>query len=314
VNRLELRSVTGRRFGPLDRVFESGAFTLLSKVSDGAGDLFSTLIGRTKPKRGAVLLNGNAPFRSPETRRSIASLSPIEVFEGRTIGESVHRVLGVRNRGRSGREVLERFDLSNWSERSPATLGLEDARAVALALAFDEPAPALLALFEPLRVGLPRERVIREISEHVARGTIAVAITASPRDAADLGGCLVAFDRGRFDPSFRLSSARPGQPSEFVVLVDDARRLAAALSEHAAVATVRVDASARPSEVFVSGVDRDGVALAIEGAIQSTGVSVRAILQSPPRTSGAYAAPGAGARTALEERDSNGAASPHGPA
>ncbi|HEX7672407.1 MAG TPA: hypothetical protein VF395_22590, partial [Polyangiaceae bacterium] len=76
---LTLSGVTGRKLRRVDLSFVPGVVHAVVGGPDEEGaELVAICAGIVRPKRGTVLLNGNQPFRSPETRRRIGALLEVE--------------------------------------------------------------------------------------------------------------------------------------------------------------------------------------------------------------------------------------------
>lgn len=285
---------------------EAGVHVVLGSPSDGTAALVSLVAGTARKKRGTLTLNGEDPFRTPGLRRRVGALLAEEpAVEDATVARHVAAALALRGDAQNADGVLAAFGLQTMAARRPARLSAGERRAVALALALSHAQPLALALHEPLAnvAIIPRRTVVEAIASAAARGAVVLCATASPRDAAELGGGVVLLDRGRFvrRPGLPLAAElAPGAGLTLALRTESPRPLAAALSNEDAVAGVELDEHAHPGQLRASGPDADALALAVLRAAQSSGAVIDAIEPVLPSVDDARAATAALWRAAYE--------------
>lgn len=282
MNRVELSELRGASLIRADLEIGPGVHTVVALTPDGAEELVPLAAGLVKPASGAVRVDGQNPFSSPAARRKIGSLLAVEVVaEARAVESWVARALVLRGSSISAASVLDALGLAMLAKRSPGTLSPGEARAVALALALSATEGAVLLLFEPLATPAGRGRVVAAMEEAARRGAAVLSVTASARDASDIGGTTFPLRFGRLGGETALSSlaASPQTIVEMVVRTDDPRRLAAALSLDSVFAEIRCELSASPGELVVAGGESEGVALGILRGARSSGARILAIWQ-----------------------------------
>jgi ABC-type multidrug transport system ATPase subunit len=258
-----------------------GLHVVLGTELDGTREIVALVAGLSAPRRGSVRISEKDPRSAPALRRRTGSLLAEESLPPRaTVSGALALALRARNDAKKPAQVLEESGLSPWSERRADSLSAAERRRLALALALSLPEPTLLALYEPLAAaGSERERVAELLAERATSGTCVLAVTASPRDASDLGGSVLLLERGRFvrrpEQPLALHLA-PGTVPEIRVRSSEARGLAAELAKDAAVTRLIRTEESR-SELLVGGPDAELVALAIARASQRAGAPVLAL-------------------------------------
>ena len=194
----------------------AGLHVVLAAPADGAAELASVIGGLVVPRRGSVRVGGADPARSPETRARIGLVLLDEpAFFARTTVEAVRQVLELRGQKQDPGALLSDHGLGSVAHIRPARLDRRMRRRVAWALALAIKEPLALVVHEPLSLG--SEGIARELSQRAEAGVTVVALTASPRDACELGDrwCFsteVASCAGpglRSRPSSHQARARP---------------------------------------------------------------------------------------------------------
>jgi ABC-type thiamine transport system ATPase subunit len=290
VNRFELTEVGGRDLVRADLELGPGLYTVVALTPEGAEELVRIAAGVTAPRRGTVLIDGKNPYSRPEARRRIGSLFAIEtVTEARTVDEWIARALRLRGSSVAPASVLEAIGLPALGKRRPMALSPGDARGVALGMALAVGEGAVILLVEPLATSAGRARVVTAIAEAARADATVVCMTASLRDASDIGGRCFPLRFGRIggDTSVQSLAARGDSEVEMIVRTDDPRRLSAALSMDAAFSHVRSDFDTVPGEVAVSGGDSERIALAVLRGARESGANILALSQRPVRSSAA---------------------------
>ncbi len=286
--------------------FESGLHVVLGRVSDGTAALVATISGLTRPRRGTVRVGPDDPWRAPAARARIGALLAVEPELSRgPVLAAVAEALALHGAPGPADRVLADAGISRLGKRRGDRLSAVDARAVALTIALEVPEPRLLALHEPLAdVGsVDRRWALTRIAERVQSGTCVVCTTASPRDAAELGGRVTLLDRGRFvrQPGAPLSTELvPGLPAELRIRTPHPERLAALVSAARAVTGVRFDQDEHPGELRVRGAEVAPLSLAVIRAAREGGILVEAIEPTLPSLDEARAASVALWRAAYE--------------
>jgi ABC-type thiamine transport system ATPase subunit len=280
MSRVELSAVGGKMLVRADLELGVGVHTVVAVTPEGAAELVELTSGVAAPRRGTVLVDGESPYSRPEARRKIGSLLAVEqVFEARSVEAGVARAIAIRGSSIGAITALETFGLSSYAKRSPSSLSPNEARGVALALALTLSERGILTLFEPLATPAGRSRVVTAISDAAREGASVLCVTASARDASDLGGRTFPLRFGRLGGESPLSSFGSGSEStlELVVRTDDPRRLASAVCLDPAFVGLRCDLSSHPGEVVVSGGDPDAVSLAVLRSARSCGAKILAL-------------------------------------
>ena len=189
---LEAKSVVSRALPRVDLTCGPGLHTVVASEIAAASELVAIASGLARPRRGTLRVGGKDPYRSPETRRAIATLLYDEqAVQGRSVEESLGRALALHQSPLKAADVLSPFGLSVLAARPPGSLCRAELRAVALALALSLEPVSLLVLHEPLATSLDRARVRlpcwsspRAIAKRVPS---AAACTRSRTQASSLG-------------------------------------------------------------------------------------------------------------------------------
>lgn len=291
MNRIELSEVGGRDVVRVDLEIGAGLHTIVALTPEGADELVRIVAGVVAPKRGMVLIDGKNPYKQPAVRRKIGSLfSDESVSEVRTVEEWVARVLQLRGSSAGASSVLESIGLAGMGKRRPGALSKGDARAIALAVALATGEGGVIVLFEPLATPAGRARVVSAIADSARAGAAVVCVTASLRDASDLGGRCFPLRFGRLGGKTSvIALGVEGESAvEMVVRTNDPRRLSAVLSLDPAFFHVRAELGTVPGDVTVSGADVERVALAVLRGARESGAGIIALSQrAPARTGGA---------------------------
>ncbi len=284
---------------------DAGVHVVVGNREDGGAALVALAAGVLRPKRGSVLLDGTDPRKSPELRKRIGLLLAEEpVSSAPSVQAQLALSLSLRGDRASPESVLSAVGLEALAARRPSTLSSRERRAVALALATSLAEPLALALHEPLaHVATRRSNIVESLRAHAARGAVVLCTTASPRDAAELGGTVVLLDRGRFvrRPGLPLAEElAPGSGLTLSLRTSDPRKLAAALAGDEAVSAVELDEHAHPGQLRASGADPERLALAVATAAKRSATPITAIEPVMPSVDDARAATAALWRAAYE--------------
>lgn len=285
MNRVEFSAAGSGALVRADLGLGPGMNTVVALTADGADEVVRLASGISEPSYGSVLVDGANPHRRPDVRRKIGSLFAVEaVSEARNVEAAVAVALLMHRSSKSPISVLESFELGGLAMRSPATLSAGEARAVALALAVSAH-DGILVLHEPLATPAGRARVADALADAASHGASVLAVTASLRDASDLGGRCFPLRFGRVGGETPLASLGATGESvlEMVVRTDDPRRLASALSVDPAFSGVRWEDRAGSGEVVVSGREADRVALGVLRGSHGSGAKILAMWQRTAR-------------------------------
>jgi ABC-type thiamine transport system ATPase subunit len=280
VKRIVLSELGGRELIRADLELDSGVHSVVTVTPEGGNELVEMASGLRAPRRGTVLVDGKNPFTRPEVRRRIGSLFAVETLsEVRTVEAWIARALLLKQSSVVPSAALEAIGVGALAKRTPGALSPSEARGVALAVALATEAGVIL-LFEPLATPAGRARVVAFIAEAAEKGATVVCITASARDAGDIGGSCFPLRFGRLggDTPARALAMSAEATVEMIVRTDDPRRLCSALSLDSVFCHVRSDLVA-PGEVVVRGHDADRVALGILRGARQSGAKVLALWQ-----------------------------------
>lgn len=136
---------------------QPGVVALVATSPQLADEAALTIAGVYAPRAGRVLLDGSAPFRSPATRRRIATVlagEPCLSHHAPHLSPKSHTsewllcTLGTKS-WPSPRPIWVSALLEEWSEQPLGSLPLQVRRAFLLATALARPDVRLLQLFEP---------------------------------------------------------------------------------------------------------------------------------------------------------------------
>lgn len=280
---LELRGLWSPPLKNLSASFGTGVHVVLGGDADGSADLIELCAGVRRPRRGGILLDGAAPSESPDTRRRIGSLLPLEDW---------HATGDVRRwAGEVG--ALQGFDLlptltQLWPDlelgRDVRSLSSGERRELSLAAALAVPEPQLLALHEPLgSSGAASESVLARILTLAERTPVVIA-TSSVADARRLGGQLSVLERGvlvRSPESAWPDAVTPGLRVELWVEADAPRRLLAELATAEDVEQVQFDARLG-DRLRLSGSDLERLSVAVARAAERAQVQLRSLGVNAP--------------------------------
>lgn len=259
---LELRQVWSNDLqGASLQLAEAGLHVLLGAPTEGSTDVVPLVAGIRRPRSGSVRVFSADPYRSPEARSATASVLPEESLGAQG---SVERVLarGLRassspSSAKSARELLERFELSDWAERPLRELSPREHRTLAATLALTYASARLHVWHEPL-ADLPRldTSLVRESLQRASQQALVVVTTASVADALELGGQVHLLERGRIVRQVPAAGGAmwlaPGNRQTLVVHSPQARQLAALALRDPRVAGSRVDVET-PAVVRLNG-------------------------------------------------------------
>ncbi|HEV8247383.1 MAG TPA: hypothetical protein VGP93_16505, partial [Polyangiaceae bacterium] len=189
-------------------------------------------------------------------RRRVAALRAIETLPPAiSVQSALQAVLSARGLAMNADELLGAWDLAPVRARRPSEISRAELRSVSLALALSDERASVLALYEPLATGLPRERVL-ETLRRLAGSVVILSLTSSLDDARALGAMWHVLEAGVLSPArqeaFTLAS---GSSKTLVVRAADARKLAARLAQEAAISAVSWDERRSQSELSISGSD-----------------------------------------------------------
>lgn len=277
----------------LDRVFSGplagaslavapGLTVVLASPEDGGAELPKLFAGAA-PKSGQVRAAGRRPADDPALRARLGVVLAEEpALEAASVQSAVARVLRLRNDPADARALIALHGLEALAQVSPLRLDSPTRRHLAWALAASVRDPVGLVVHEPLALGpfASRERTRAALAEVASAGLPVLAITRSPRDAAELGGSLVILDQGRFvrRPGAPLATELcPGAGIEVSVRTNQSRALARALLEEQSVSRVTYDGGASDDELRVRGSDADEMLLSLMRCASRTGVELLSI-------------------------------------
>jgi ABC-type multidrug transport system ATPase subunit len=266
---------------PLTLRLGSGSHALVGAPDDGVGVLLAVLAGRIATRRGRGTVLGH-PLGSAAARRAVAMVARTTTLpDALRVGEALDVAAAVRGlSARAPRERLEPMGLAHLERRPCRTLAPEEARSVALAEAITSGAP-VIAIDEPLVDLEPRAApLLRQALTARARQPEAcvIAATSSARDACEVAGDVLVFERGVL---VRRSAATDAialgvtATARVRVLASDPRALAAAMATEPAVRAL--EAQAEGAVVAAAGTLAD-VAAAVARAAARAGVEVIALV------------------------------------
>jgi ABC-type taurine transport system ATPase subunit len=264
----------------VEATFTPGTHVVLGSERDGTGTLIQLAAGALAPAVGRVLLDGLPAWSHARTRRRIASLNAEEaLLPARDVMRAVAFALRARGDARSALSVLDDAGLSRLAAKRVSTLTAREVRAVTLSIALSHPAPALLALHEPLStVGTLQEHFVQQALERASSAGALVLCSASRvEDAARLGGTTYALERGLW-----LGAAHARPPLSVITLrihTPEPRRLAARLSEAPDISGVEW---AGGQELLVHGSDLDRLARSAVANARAEAIRITALKQDAP--------------------------------
>jgi ABC-type thiamine transport system ATPase subunit len=261
--------------------FAPGLHVVVGMPSDGTDDIARLVAGVERPQRGSVLVANTEPCRSPTTRRRVGAVFAEErATTHRNIAQWVGEALELRGDLRNAAAFLNEHNLSDCVGAAPRKMPADLLRHVALSLALSLSDPLALALVEPLATGprADRERTRDGLFRLARTGAVVIVLSASLRDASELGGVLTLLDRGRFvrQPAAALpTELTPARELALRITTPDGRALAQRLSADPAVTGVEWrDGS---DEVRVRGPVGNALALAVLAGANELGATILAI-------------------------------------
>jgi ABC-type taurine transport system ATPase subunit len=275
---LEFRAVWSPALANISALFGPGLHVILGQAADGADDLVALCAGVLLPRRGQVLLDGQAPSASPSLRKGIASLLPLEAPGGTGSVRAWLTEVGHMH-GFDARGSHADFAPDLGLDQPVASLSNAERRRLALSVALGQPEPSLLALNDPLAAarGPTSDAALQRILE-LGRQAIVVVTTPSLLDARRLGGELHVLGRGaltrRTDQGWP-SAVTPGLDVWLEVDCDSARELLAELCKSPDVEEALYDGRRAPRRVQVRGSDLERLATAVNRAAVSAGVELQ---------------------------------------
>ncbi len=255
--RLGRGEVLGMRLDP-------GLHVVWSADADASAELADVLSGVRSPRRGSVRVFDADPFAAPMTRRRIGSLlasePPLLASDVRSHVEAVRRLRETP----SFDELAERAPwLSALGQRPSSSLDARERRLVAAALALESNQPQLVVLHEPFDLApeVDPAWLFARIAQLATSEAVVVCITRDERDARRIGGSIWRLS-GRTSPARRSI--------ELLVRAEDPRALAARLSTHPAVVSLRYD-DVSPRDLRVRGVEALSLCNAVRDALLAEG-------------------------------------------
>jgi ABC-type multidrug transport system ATPase subunit len=259
-----------------------GLHVIVGTPQDGTTTLAKVASGSEPASRGRVLVAGHDPWSSPQLRRRLgvvlASEPPAVAASVRAALERAVRLRGERT---AAEQLAQSAGIAAWLPRKPRDLSASERRALAMVIALSLADPIALVLHEPLSqvAALPRAFILEGLNRARAAGAVIVVTTASPRDAAALGGTLWLLDHGRIvrRPGAPIANElAPGMPLTLKIRSDDPRALGERLLRDKAVSAVSFDSERDPKTVSVRG-DSGELALAVARAQRDSGLSIHAL-------------------------------------
>jgi len=236
---LSLAGVSYGRLFQFTLELDPGLHVVVGNVNDGTLDLLQLCGGDAAPRRGRVLIDGEAPHRSPALRRKLGCAYSDLPFEEKLVRDAVARRLELHACNVTPESALARFGLEPLLTRTASTLSEIELHALELAIALSIEAPKALLLCEPLAFGggLDATLVLGAIRRQ-AEQSVVVCATASPRSAALLGPESLLLEHGRLKRHV-LAPTRPaftpGARARVRVESAHAELIAEALTRHPAV-------------------------------------------------------------------------------
>lgn len=286
---LEFRGVWSPPIKALSATFSSGLHVVLGAATDGTSDLIALAAGSRQPRRGSLVLSGTPLWGSPALRRRTASVLADEAPSGSHTVADWCRDLG-ELKGFDAAASVATYCRGIAPERALASLSLAECRGLALAAALGQPAPALVALHEPLASLAPAllARALERIHE-LARDTIVLCTASAVSDARRLGGSLHVLERGVLarSPAHAWPDAvTPGLASELWIHCRAPREL---LSELVASSDV-TRASFEGDRLRVGGPNLERLCQAVAHAAVSSRAGIRSLETVTPDIVAVHAA------------------------
>lgn len=267
---MSLVRVTGASLPPLQALtleLDQGLHTVLGTPTDGTAALIELIAGTVAPRSGEVRIAGLDPYRSPALRRQLGIvLAGERIPPARRLSQSLELCLGHDWARRTLRQ-LEDLVLSAWAERPVRSLSGGELRTIALAAALSAAPLTALCVHEPLALPASRETILGRLRALAEAGALVLCTSSSVRDALELGGHLSILHQGRLlrrENPLSEMDLTPGARPVMRVQTADPRRLGAGLLAREDDRVIGVEwREGTPSDLVVTGRDRDGLALAI---------------------------------------------------
>jgi ABC-type thiamine transport system ATPase subunit len=293
MSELEFVGVWSPPLKNLSRSFARGLHVVLGSTRDGTADLVELAAGLAVPRRGRVLVSGDAPSGSPSLRSRISSVLAREDWGASDDVRSWANELGDRG-GFDALASLERWGPPLALSRPVGSLSLGERQACALAVALGRPKPALVLLHDPLGAAQApvTERVLSRIEE-LALESIVVVATPSPADARRLGGALHVLERGvlvRTPPHSFPSALTPGLGAWLIVDCERPRELLAALASSPDVEKIGFDAERAPRRLQLWASDLERLSVAVSRAAIDVQAGIRSLRLEVPDLEAVHAA------------------------
>ncbi len=308
MNELNLCGVWCPPIKNLSATFGVGLHVILGSPSDGTAELIELCAGLRLPHRGWLSLDAEAPGKSPQTRRHIASVLPREDGDAKgSLLELARRAGGLRHF--DGALALGRFAPELEPERALGQSTGPERRRFALALALAQTDAQLLLLHHPLSlVNEALESALVEQLAERARNAVVLATVASVADARRLGGTLGILERGVL--SRAVSDAwpealTPGLDVSLWVQCDAPRELLRRLASHATVTAISYDERAFATRLEVRGHDLETLAVTVSRAALEANVQIQSLSCATPDLDAVHGASAGLAHAAYRAAQSN---------
>jgi ABC-type taurine transport system ATPase subunit len=277
----------GRLYG-VHLELAAGLYVVLGTEHDGTPELVELATGMRGPRRGRVLVDGRAPFSSPEARRRIAGLLRGETPpSGETVARALSRIFAVRGRDRAER-LLDEYGVETWAARAITSLSARELRTIALLVALSHEHARLFALFEPFAIApeLDPNRVCNTLQARAEEGACVLVATASTADALRLGGSWLLLERGTLG-GLAVHGKPPelGAPSARALSVRSpaASKLGQSLTDQPHVSGISFGPAAGGGELLVFGDHPELLAQTVVSVARRQGIRVDALgFVAPP--------------------------------
>jgi len=286
---IELAAMTARSgrvaLSPITQRIEPGrVVALLGTPADGVALVLAAIAGREAVRSGTIDVMG-ARAGAAAARRLVAYV-PIDARlpDALRVDEALRVAREVRGEPPQGHaDRLGALGVAPLERRAVRTLSAEEVRAVALAEAVTSTAARVILVDEPYVTMDPRAvpLVAKALRARAAAGACVVVATASPREAHDLAEDVMVFDRGRLvrrSPPWDPVLVDGPRGVLFRLIASDARALASALAQDAAVRRVETDGRV----VLAQGELRLPLAEAIARAVKASGVDIELMRSEVP--------------------------------
>lgn len=262
------RGVTGTKITGISLEAGLGVTAIVGRPTDGTALLFDVLAGTIAPKTGTVV----APTNIARVTADAPLPDVLNVNEVCALAADL--------RGEPRTDVLAPLDLASLGRRPTSSLGLEERRAVALAIAVASKAELIL-IDEPLAYLGVASRVATDAIRERAKTACVLVATSSPRDATRVGDRIAVLADGILTP-IEESNTVSNEAGSMVVVVsasqgrEGAASLISALGRDPAVASVEMGAFAagRATSLSVHGNDLEALAKAVTRAVAASKVVI----------------------------------------